>query len=78
MAIQFGIMAAIIVLVFYARHKRTAGVMLAVMAAAVAAAAYAFIEGVWPLGAIEAVWAITVARKWWTLSHDQPDAGIGA
>ena len=67
MDLIFGIMAATVVLVFYALHKRTYGVMLTVVAAASAGSVYCFAEGAWPMGAIEAVWATMVARRWWSL-----------
>ena len=54
-------------LVFYALHKRTTRWMLGVIAVAAAGSIYGFAEGLWPVGAIEAVWAAVVARKWWML-----------
>jgi hypothetical protein len=62
-----GIMVVTAVLVFYALHKRGTGVMLTVIAVAAAGSIYGFAEGAWPVGAIEAVWAMVVARKWWAL-----------
>jgi hypothetical protein len=59
--------AATVVLVFYALHNRGYWLMLGVAAAAAVVAIYAFAEGVWPIGAIEAAWAIFVARQWWHL-----------
>jgi hypothetical protein len=41
--------------------------MLGVAAAAGSVSIHAFVEGVWPIGAIEAAWAIFVARQWWHL-----------
>jgi hypothetical protein len=61
------LMAATVVLVFYALRERGYWLMLGVGAAAVSASIYAFVEGVWPIGAIEAAWAILVARQWWHL-----------
>jgi hypothetical protein len=61
------IMVVTAVLVFYALHKRVSWLMLAVAAGAAAGSIYGFAEGAWPVGAIEAVWAALVARRWWIL-----------
>jgi len=67
MGTLFAIMVVTVVLVFYALHRRSTGVMLAVIAVAAAGSIYGFAEDAWPVGAIEAVWAVTVARRWWVL-----------
>jgi membrane protein implicated in regulation of membrane protease activity len=61
------LMAVTIGLVLHALHNRGYWLMLGVVAASVAVSIYAFVEGAWPVGAIEAVWAIIVARQWWCL-----------
>jgi hypothetical protein len=61
------LMAATVVSVFYALHNRGYWLMLGVAAAAGSVSIHAFVEGVWPIGAIEAAWAIFVARRWWHL-----------
>jgi hypothetical protein len=61
------LMAATVVLVFYALCNRGYWLMLGVATATVSVSIYAFAEGVWPIGAIEAAWAIVVARQWWHL-----------
>jgi hypothetical protein len=76
MGTLLGIMAATVVLVFYALHKRSGWPMLAAIAASAAGSIYGFAEGAWPVGAIEAVWAAIVARKWWALGARVPDTGM--
>ena len=61
------LMAATVILVFHALHNRGYWLMLGVAAAAASVSIYAFVEGVWPIGAIEAAWAILVVRQWWHL-----------
>ena len=61
------LMAATVVLVFNALHNRGYWLMLGVVAAAASGSIYALVEGVWPIGAIEAAWAVFVARQWWYL-----------
>jgi hypothetical protein len=78
MGTLLGIMAATVVLVFYALHKRSSWPMLAAIAASAAGSIYGFAEGAWPVGAIEAIWAMLVARKWWALWSGAPDSGIKA
>jgi hypothetical protein len=63
----FGLLALAAILVFYALECRTSRVMMAVVGACAAASAYSFFRGGWPFGLIEAAWAITVARRWWSL-----------
>jgi len=36
--------------------------------ACIAASAYGFLQGAWPFGVVEAIWAIVAARRWWLLS----------
>jgi hypothetical protein len=61
------LMAATVVSVFYALHNRDYWLMLGVAAAAALVSIHAFVEGVWPIGTIEAAWAIFVARQRWHL-----------
>ena len=42
--------------------------MLGVAAIAAAGSIHAFVEGAWPIGAIEAAWAVLVVRRWWSLA----------
>jgi hypothetical protein len=61
------LMAATVVLVFYALHNRGYWLMLGAAAAVAVVSIYGFAEGAWPIGMIEAAWAIFVARRWWNL-----------
>ncbi|MFI5001818.1 MAG: hypothetical protein ACHQK9_18200 [Reyranellales bacterium] len=65
MDILLGLMAGTAILVFYALAQRRRWVTLAVAGTCVVGSAYSFLLGAWPLGAIEAIWAIIVTRKCW-------------
>ena len=58
------LMAVTVGLVFFALHKRGYWLMLGVAALSGAVSIYAFVEGAWLIGAIEAAWAIIMVRQW--------------
>jgi hypothetical protein len=35
----------------------------------VLASAYGFLQGAWPFGIVEAVWAVVALRRWWRVEH---------
>jgi hypothetical protein len=57
----FGALAVSAMMVLYALEDRGAGYVLAFAGACVLASAYGFLQGAWPFGVVEAVWAL-VAR----------------
>jgi hypothetical protein len=46
----------------------SATLQLAFAGACAAASLYCFAQGAWPFGAVEAIWAIVAARRWWFLA----------
>jgi hypothetical protein len=62
----FGLFAVTAMLVFYALEARGRGFTLAFAAACALASIYGFLQGAWPFGAVEAVWAVVALRKWRT------------
>jgi hypothetical protein len=62
----FGLCAVTLMLVFYALEERGAGFILAFAAACVLASAYGFLQGAWPFGIVEGIWAIVAVRRWHT------------
>ena len=52
-------------LVFYALEARSHLFVLAFAAACLAASGYGFLQGAWPFGLAEAVWAGVAVRRWW-------------
>ena len=55
-------------LVFYALEQRSHRFVLAFAVACSAGSLYGFLQGAWPFGLVEAVWAIVTVRKWWLLA----------
>lgn len=60
----FGFVAVTLMLVFYALEDRDALFILAFAGACVLASAYGFLQGAWPFGVIEAIWAAVAVRRW--------------
>ena len=60
----FGVLAVTAMLVFYALEERAPVFILWFAAACAAASIYGFLQGAWPFGIVEAVWAGVAVRKW--------------
>ena len=61
----FGLFAVTAMLVTYALEKRSSWFILAFAASCLLGSVYGFLQGAWPFGLVEAVWAIVAARRWW-------------
>jgi hypothetical protein len=51
-------------LVTYALESRSRWFILAFAGACVLGSAYGFLQGAWPFGVVEAVWAVVAAVRW--------------
>ena len=60
----FGLFAVTAMLVTYALEHRTHWMILAFAAACALGSIYGFLQGAWPFGVIEAIWAVVAARRW--------------
>ena len=60
----FGLFAVTSMLVTYALEKRSLWFVLAFAGSCVLGSAYGFLQGAWPFGLVEGVWAIVAARRW--------------
>jgi hypothetical protein len=60
----FGIVAVSAMMVFYALEDRSTWFVLAFAAACVLASIYGFLQGAWPFGVVEAVWAFVALKRW--------------
>lgn len=60
----FGLAAVAAMLVFYALEDRSPWWSLAFAGACVLGSVYGFLQGAWPFGLIEAVWALVAASRW--------------
>ncbi len=60
----FGLVAVSLMLITYALEDRSAWYILAFAGACLLASAYGFLQGAWPFGAVEAVWAGVAGVRW--------------
>ncbi len=60
----FGLAAVTAMLVTYALEDRGAIFTLLFAFSCLAGSAYGFLQGAWPFGVVEAIWAGVAARKW--------------
>jgi len=61
----FGLFAVTAMLVTYALESRSHWWILAFAGACLLGSAYGFLQGAWPFGVVEAIWALVAARRWW-------------
>jgi hypothetical protein len=59
-----GVFAVTSMMVSYALEDRSPAFILAFAAACLLASAYGFLQGAWPFGVVEAVWAGVAVRRW--------------
>ncbi|HEV7407409.1 MAG TPA: hypothetical protein VGO01_02885 [Bradyrhizobium sp.] len=60
----FGLFAVTAMLVCYALEDRNRLFILAFAAACALGSIYGFLQGAWPFGLVEAVWAGVALRRW--------------
>jgi hypothetical protein len=63
----FGLFAVTAMLVTYALEARSHWYVLGFAVACALGSAYGFLQGAWPFGLVEAIWALVALRKWWRL-----------
>jgi hypothetical protein len=61
----FGLFAVTAMLVFYALEHRSPWFILAFALACALGSVYGFLQGAWPFGIVEAIWALVAVRRWW-------------
>jgi hypothetical protein len=61
----FGLFAVTAMLVGYAFQKRNPWFILAFAVSCGLGSIYGFLQGAWPFGLIEVVWAVVAARRCW-------------
>ena len=60
----FGLFAVTAMLICYALEDRSHGYILGFAIACALGSAYGFLQGAWPFGLVEAVWAVVALRRW--------------
>ncbi len=60
----FGLVAVSLMLLCYAMEARGRGWVLGFAGACALGSAYGFLQGAWPFGVVEAVWALVALRRY--------------
>jgi hypothetical protein len=66
----FGLFAVTAMLVTYALEPRHPVFILAFAGACAMGSAYGFLQGAWPFGVVEAIWALVAVRRWLKVHSD--------
>lgn len=61
----FGLFAVTSMVVFYALEHRSRWFILSFAGACALASVYGFLQGAWPFGVVEVVWAFVAVWRWW-------------
>lgn len=60
----FGLFAVTLMLVCYALEHHSAWFILAFAVGCALASVYGFLQGAWPFGVVEAIWAGVAVHRW--------------
>jgi hypothetical protein len=60
----FGLFAVTAMLVCYALERRSPWFILGFAAACALGSVYGFLQGAWPFGIVEAIWALVALWRW--------------
>ena len=60
----FGLLAVSLMLLFYALENRGPHMVLGFAFACALGSAYGFLQGAWPFGVVEAIWALVALKRW--------------
>ncbi len=60
----FGLFAVTAMLVCYALEDRSPWFIAGFAVACVFGSIYGFLQGAWPFGLVEAIWAVVALRRW--------------
>ena len=60
----FGLFAVTAMLLCYALEDRSAWYVLGFALASALGSIYGFLQGAWPFGLVEAIWAMVALRRW--------------
>lgn len=65
----FGLVAVAAMLVTYALEQKSSWFVLAFAFACGLGSIYGFLQGAWPFGLVEAIWALVALRRWHRRRH---------
>ena len=61
----FGLFAVTSMMICYALESRSHWFVLAFAISCWLGSAYGFLQGAWPFGVVEAIWAMVAVWRWW-------------
>jgi len=61
----FGLFAVTAMVVTYVLEARSRWFILAFAVSCALGSVYGFLQGAWPFGVVEAIWAGVALRRWW-------------
>ena len=70
----FGLFAVSAMLITYTLESRSAWFILAFAFSCLLGSAYGFLQGAWPFGLVEAIWAVVAARRWYQTKAKRTDS----
>jgi hypothetical protein len=73
----FGLAAVSLMLAFYALEDRSPWFVLAFAGACALGSVYGFLQGAWPFGLVEAIWAGVAIRRGWLVRASQNIGNMG-
>jgi len=73
----FGLVAVTAMLLCYWQEERSSSFVLGFAVACAMGSVYGFLQGAWPFGVVEAIWAVVALKRWksrrtigWKVSGD--------
>jgi hypothetical protein len=67
----FGLFAVTAMLICYALEQRSRWFILAFAGSCALGSVYGFLQGAWPFGLVEAIWALVALRRWHNVRSHQ-------
>ena len=64
----FGLVAVSMMLITYALESRSHWYLLLFAASCALGSTYGFLQGAWPFGLVEAIWALVALKRWASVS----------
>jgi hypothetical protein len=72
----FGLFAVTAMLVCYALEQRSTWFILAFAGSCGLGSVYGFLQGAWPFGLVEAIWALVALRRWHYAGYNRSRQGF--
>ena len=69
----YGLFAVTAMLVTYALEQRSHWFILAFAFSCLLGSSYGFLQGAWPFGLVEGIWALIAVHRWWRVRAASPD-----